>query len=538
MRGVYKRKSYKMLCAICGKEIATTGIHSHLKHKHNMTTKEYIEKFGGNYRQSEISAEKNRQSADQLFTCSLCNDEVKYTERALSYHLRIAHSLDKNEYVIKYLCNGIPPTCKCGCGKQTKILSCAYPYASEYISGHNKSTLGFNFSNESKKKMHESAMKRINGFVELDQKLPMHSRKGILLRVYKTFNEYKEWLKFRNISIISDQSVVEDDSKEIIFKCDITGKEFAQKNLNAKSPHISHIRSLQQLNLTEFVKSIYNGEIVEDSRKILPSGKEIDIYLPDKKIGIEFNGNYYHSELSGGKSSTYHLDKTNEAESVGVHLIQIFSDEWESKQSIVKEKLRAILGASESKRIIYARKCIIKEIIEASVKDKFLEENHIQGKDKAKIKLGMYCNDELVACFTLSLPNVAKGGGSGFHELSRYCTLSGTKVIGGCAKFIAHIKRNYPDVKEIITYADRRWTYKPNNIYVTSGFAYIKDTKPNYFYTYNYKTRLYRFNFTKQKLINMGEDKTKSEWEIMQDLGYDRIWDSGHLKYKYTLQNV
>lgn len=537
MRGVYKRKSYKMLCAICGKEIATVGLYSHLKHKHNITTKEYIEKFGGKYKQREILAEKNRQSANQLFTCSLCNDGVKYTERALSYHLRLAHSLSKKEYVINHLCNGIAPMCKCGCGKHTKILSYAHPYASEYISGHNKSTLGFIFSDESKNKMHESAMKRINGFVESNIKLPMHSRKAILLRAYKSFDGYKEWLKSRKISILSDQLTVEDDSKEITFKCDITGKEFIQINLNAKSPHISHIRSLQQTEVVEFIKSIYSNKIIEESRKLLPSGKEIDIYLPDKKIGIEFNGNYYHSELSGGKSSSYHLDKTNDAEMAGIHLVQIFSDEWENKQSIVKEKLKAIIGVIESKRIIYARKCTIKEV-DATVKNSFLEDNHIQGKDKSIIKLGMYVGNELIAVFTLSSPNIAKGGGIGFHELSRYCTLSGTKVIGGCAKFIAYVKKNHPEVKEIMTYADRRWTYKPNNIYITSGFTYVKDTKPNYFYTYNYKTRLYRFNFTKQKLIKMGEDKTKSEWEIMQDLGYDRIWDAGHLKYKYTLQNV
>ena len=102
----------------------------------------------------------------------------------------------------------------------------------------------------------------------------------------------------------------------------------------------------------------YFSEILTGNRVIL-DGKEIDIYIPEIKLGIEFNGLYWHSE-EGGKDSKYHLNKTELCESNGIKLIHIFEDEWLYKKNIVKSRLKNILGLTENK--IYARKCEIKEI--------------------------------------------------------------------------------------------------------------------------------------------------------------------------------
>jgi hypothetical protein len=47
--------------------------------------------------------------------------------------------------------------------------------------------------------------------------------------------------------------------------------------------------------------------------------------------------------------------------------------------------------------------------------------------------------------------------------------------------------------------------------------------------------RLHRYNFTKYKIIKMGGYPDKSEWENMKIMGYDRIWDCGHLKYEMNI---
>jgi len=52
--------------------------------------------------------------------------------------------------------------------------------------------------------------------------------------------------------------------------------------------------------LFEFIKSIFNGEIIQSWR----DGLEIDIYLPELKLGFEFNGLYWHSD--DRKDKNYH----------------------------------------------------------------------------------------------------------------------------------------------------------------------------------------------------------------------------------------
>jgi hypothetical protein len=57
--------------------------------------------------------------------------------------------------------------------------------------------------------------------------------------------------------------------------------------------------------------------VIRKDRGIL-NGKEIDIYLPDYNIGIEFNGLYYHSNLF--VDNNYHVNKSNLANEKGIKL--------------------------------------------------------------------------------------------------------------------------------------------------------------------------------------------------------------------------
>ena len=118
---------------------------------------------------------------------------------------------------------------------------------------------------------------------------------------------------------------------------------------------------------------------------------------------------------------------------------------------------------------------------------------------------------------------------------SRYSSLLNYRCIGGLSKLLNYFIKKY-NPQKIISYADMRYTDCKSNLYKSIGFKLIKSTKPNYFYTNNYKNKLHRFNFTKQKLVKMGHDKNKTEWQIMQELGYDRIWDCGHYKYEWNVE--
>lgn len=40
--------------------------------------------------------------------------------------------------------------------------------------------------------------------------------------------------------------------------------------------------------------------------------------------------------------------------------------------------------------------------------------------------------------------------------------------------------------------------------------------------------------FQKHKLVKLGCDSLLTEWEIMQNLGYDRIWDCGQTTWVWN----
>ena len=76
--------------------------------------------------------------------------------------------------------------------------------------------------------------------------------------------------------------------------------------------------------VAEFVQSLIpNTQIVRNTRSII-SPLELDIYIPDKKLAIEFDGILWHSEGVGNKPKKYHIIKTMACKEKGIKLIHIF----------------------------------------------------------------------------------------------------------------------------------------------------------------------------------------------------------------------
>jgi len=295
--------------------------------------------------------------------------------------------------------------------------------------------------------------------------------------------------------------------------------------------------SKSEKSVLKFIKKVYNGKIVENDRKILGCKKEIDIYLPDLKIGIEYCGLYWHSEKYLDKN--YHLDKLKLCHEKGIRLLQIFEDEWVSKNKILKSKIKHILGLNTNKESIYARKCTIKEI-DSTIKNEFLDKYHIQGKDISKIKLGLFYNEKLVSVITFSKPRIcmsSKNRNMNNYELSRFATKRKYNVVGGFSKLLSYFKKNY-EFDNIITYADLRYSSFEGNLYEVNGFKLSHQSKPNYWYFYknNSLVKFHRFNFRKgnlKKLFPEIYDDNLTEHEIMLKSKYLRIYDCGCLVYKY-----
>ena len=115
-------------------------------------------------------------------------------------------------------------------------------------------------------------------------------------------------------------------------------------------PYCSRIRNKSEIEneLFNFISEFYTGKILTNTRVLLESGKELDIYLSDIKLAIEFDGLYWHSDKFLDKN--YHLRKTKECEEKGIHLIHIFEDEWINKKDIVKDKIIKLIYLLENER--------------------------------------------------------------------------------------------------------------------------------------------------------------------------------------------
>lgn len=348
-------------------------------------------------------------------------------------------------------------------------------------------------------------------------------------------NRFRRWVKFSpktvellDIGTAEDKvDMFENPNKMISFKCllcngteEIPSETYKWRIRQADTPCIKcsgiNKGSLKEQSLKDFVISL--GFNIVENRKLLGK-QEIDIFIPEKNIGIEFNGLFWHNDLRVDKK--YHIDKTVAARNNGIRLIHIFEDEWDHARPIVESRLRGILGKIDNR--IYARKCEIKEI---SYKDEkqFLESTHMQGYAKSSVKLGLFHDGILVSVMTFAKANLAKGHRNSLAwELLRFSSIKNTVVVGAASRLFSYFIKTYSPV-EVISYSDNRWN--TGNTYKNIGFQPNGDTGIGYWYILGDK-RIHRFNLRKTK----DDDQTKTEYENRLTQGYKRIWDCGHSKW-------
>lgn len=272
--------------------------------------------------------------------------------------------------------------------------------------------------------------------------------------------------------------------------------------------------SKYELELLDLLKSWGITNIILHSRQLIKP-HEVDIYLPDFNLGIEFNGSFWHSEYN--KDKKYHQDKSIKALENGFFIYNIYEYEWLNtnlKDKLINQ-LKNLLFKNDHK--IYARKCEIK-IINRDQKSQFLKLNHIQGNDSSKLNLGLFYKNELISVMTFCRPRFNKKYD---WELSRYCSKNNTNVIGGASRLFKYFINNFMNDNEtVISYNDIGKT--KGTVYEMLGFEKHSLTSPNYIWWKKediYKTRY------QTMMIN--------ESVIMHNSGYLKIYDSGNFSWIY-----
>jgi hypothetical protein len=314
--------------------------------------------------------------------------------------------------------------------------------------------------------------------------------------------------------------------KEIQYILSIDGKTIRRYAENYGSLNLIKFDTSSRLeDKIEGLCTEYQIPFLRNTRKII-SPLELDFYFPKSNTAIECHGLFWHSELGGEKQRDYHYNKWKYCKERGVDLYQYFEDEIESNFHIIKSKI-LYLNHLHSIKPIGARNLHVAFLKNFNDETDFYHTNHIQGNrlDRTHV-IGAWLDS-----FTLSACMSIKKIKNDQIEIIRFATDIKNRYPGVFSKILAWYIAQTNFKGEIISWSDNR--HSNGKLYQSNGFEYVRIQGPGYFVT-DYQTRWRREHFMKNKIKQRYPevDLTKTEWQLEQELGYDRVWDAGKILWK------
>lgn len=313
---------------------------------------------------------------------------------------------------------------------------------------------------------------------------------------------------------------------------DALSKQSVRSFANDNGIDLSTVYNYASLHGIKFPGSSYEVEIAnfltengiefqERSRRVI-APYELDFFIPESNVGIEFNGLYWHSSAVI-EDTRYHRKKWRACEDVGVRLLMINEDEWLTKSSSIKKKILNLCGRSE--KSVGARKLRIGEV-DRKIANDFVHANHIQGRAYGVTHaIGAHYGDDLVAVILFN-----RQRGTGDLELIRFCT-DGKLYAGVFSRMMNYFTKQYPDIDRIISFADLR--YSDGNLYRKNGFIEDRIISPDYRYIIGHKT-FHKSSFTLDKIEKRFGITGVPERVAMESLGIHRIYDCGKIRFVWN----
>lgn len=255
--------------------------------------------------------------------------------------------------------------------------------------------------------------------------------------------------------------------------------------------------------LAEYIKNL--GFNIVTNSKLTGNSQTFDIYVPERKIAIEYNGLYWHSERNG-RGKDYHFDKLADCAKLGIRLIYIWDDLYTNHPRLVERYLRKELGVDKLK--INFNECTI-QYIDTDTATEFLEENSMLGYRTALSHLGIYYNGNIEGLLSFNMYN------NGVCEIVQYSDIH--YIIGGLSGALKYIlsKNN---INTFYAVSDN--TISNGKEFKDSGFEFIEALEPDY-YLYSNGNRLLR--------------EEVSEYEEYGEKSI-RIYDAGKLKWRKSVR--
>ena len=266
------------------------------------------------------------------------------------------------------------------------------------------------------------------------------------------------------------------------------------------------------------------------------TGKELDIYLPEHRIAIECNGDYWHS-MTIRNDRMYHYRAWEACMEKGIRLVQIYQTDWNLKGTRWKRFLDSLLAP---KQRIYARSLTLHKygVSDMERVREFFEDSHIQGCPPRMSYLYGLEDEEGTIYGMMSFIEkqyVEHSQNEGCYELNRYATRFGYSVVGGASRLLCAFEREVSPVS-IVSYSD--CDVFSGDMYAKLGFV-RQGYSSNYFWTdgrvvfSRKQCQLKRLEKIHPDLYReaLEKDATNKEDYVMEALGYHKVFRAGRLRW-------
>lgn len=371
-------------------------------------------------------------------------------------------------------------------------------------------------------KCNQTWKKNIAERIKHDSNCPYCSNKLLLTGVNDLETAVPDIQAILSKNNASDPStIIAGSEKTLIVKCacdnDITLPAYYIARLHRKglTPQCYSCRETRGEQAIRKILEDSGIQFLQNERKTIDG--ELDFYIPDKKIAIEFNGVYWHSEVF--KSKDYHYNKWLSCKNENIQLFSIWEDEIENVD-LLKSTIKHKLGKSNNERV--GARTLHFTILNNSEAKEFLEQYHLQGFVRSSHYFGLVDkNGKLIAVMTFK-KNSKKGKPL---ILTRYATSK--TVAGGFTKLLSNSVKRMSYTGIIRTFASH--DISNGDLYLKNGFKNVGTIPPDYSYVINGK-RIHKSNYRKKRfysdpLLKFQEGLTEKELAKLNEI--NRVWDCG-----------
>jgi hypothetical protein len=293
---------------------------------------------------------------------------------------------------------------------------------------------------------------------------------------------------------------------------------FIEERLASFLPHAAWLRKNRSVLSPEAMRAVGLPGV--------HNGLELDYFCPEKRIAVEVNGLYFHSEAvllrnhptwGPGEARRFHWFKWAACAAQGIRLITLWETEVTSR---VAPFFRNLLG--QEGEVVGARELKLDPGVPHGEATSFYEEHHLQGGCNGTTHVGLRDDtDRLRAVMTFGNAQNCRSSADA-TLLQRFATHG--RIPGAASRLLTRA----PPGRDIISYSDNR--YSNGALYSRLGFELTRSAGPDYSYVKGPRL-IPKASCQRTALIAEAtaaqEDTSGSEAALAARLGYLRVWDCG-----------